>query len=129
MATIEEVVKSTSGNVERIIKLESEYDFLKERVVNTEKVVDEIRNLTCVLKEQISEIKNLTQNIKETNNNIEKRIVENTANTKSDFDKLDERLKVIEDEPGKRWRGFWEKVVYSIVAAVLTYVLTSIGIF
>lgn len=43
-------------------------------------------------------------------------------------EKLDNKVEVLEHKPAKRWEGIVEKVILLVVAALVTYVLTKIGL-
>lgn len=42
--------------------------------------------------------------------------------------RLDEKVAVIEARPGKRYDGLVEKVIWACVAAVITFVLSHVGL-
>lgn len=43
-------------------------------------------------------------------------------------EKQGKRLEVLEQKPSKRWETFVDKVVWAVCAAVIAYVLSSIGV-
>ena len=43
-------------------------------------------------------------------------------------DRLDTKLSAIEQEPAKRWKSVVDKVILTIVAAIVGFVLAQIGI-
>ena len=49
-----------------------------------------------------------------------------TMNNK--FDSLQEDVESIKEKPGKRWDSIVDKVLWGIVGALLTYILSQIGL-
>lgn len=47
---------------------------------------------------------------------------------KSDVAKLDQKVETLEQKPGKRWESVVEKVILTIVGAVIGYVLVKLGL-
>lgn len=43
-------------------------------------------------------------------------------------DKLDSKVEALEARPGKKYDGLVEKVVWAVVAAVITFVLSHVGL-
>lgn len=55
-------------------------------------------------------------------------MAERVENTGEKVDGLCDDVKELKAEPGKRWKGVVEKVVYIIVAAVVGYFLAQVGL-
>ena len=55
-------------------------------------------------------------------------MAERVENTGEKVDGLCDDVKELKAEPGKRWKGVVEKVIYIIVAAVVGYFLAQIGL-
>lgn len=47
---------------------------------------------------------------------------------KSDVSKLDEKVENLESKPGKRWESVTEKIILTLVAAIIGFMLAQIGI-
>lgn len=43
-------------------------------------------------------------------------------------DGIDHRMDTIEQKPAKRWEGVVEKIIWAVVAAGITFILTRIGL-
>lgn len=43
-------------------------------------------------------------------------------------EKQGKRLEALEQKPAKKWESFTDKVVWAVAAALIAYILTSIGI-
>ena len=65
---------------------------------------------------------------------IERLVIENQHQTeairevKSDVSSLSGKVEAIEQKPAKKWDSLAEKVLWALVAAVLTFALTRIGL-
>lgn len=46
----------------------------------------------------------------------------------TDVKKLDEKVEVLEHKPAKRWESVAEKVILTVVGAVVGYILVKIGL-
>lgn len=55
-------------------------------------------------------------------------MAERVENTGDKVDDLCDDVKELKAEPGKRWKGVVEKVVYIVVAAVVGYFLAQVGL-
>lgn len=55
-------------------------------------------------------------------------MAERVENTGEKVDGLCDDVKELKAEPGKRWKGVVEKVIYIIVAAVVGYFLAQVGL-
>ena len=55
-------------------------------------------------------------------------MAERVQNTGEKVDGLCTDVKELKAEPGKRWKGVVEKVVYIVVAAVVGYILAGLGL-
>ena len=47
---------------------------------------------------------------------------------KSDVAKLDQKVETLEHKPGKRWESIVEKVILTVVGAVIGYILVKLGL-
>lgn len=55
-------------------------------------------------------------------------MAERVENTGDKVDDLCDDVKELKAEPGRRWKGVVEKVIYIIVAAVVGYFLAQVGL-
>lgn len=55
-------------------------------------------------------------------------MAERVENTGEKVDGLCDDVKELKAEPGKRWKGVVEKVIYIVVAAVVGYFLAQVGL-
>ena len=58
----------------------------------------------------------------------QKHIAENIASMRSDVNTLKNQVKEIEEKPAKKWDDLVAKVIWALVAAVITFALTRIGL-
>ena len=72
------------------------------------------------LEEKVADIGSLTASVESLAKSIEQ-----MAKTQ---EKQGKRLEALEQKPAKKWESFAEKVVWAVAAALITYVLSSIGI-
>ncbi len=94
-----EVEERSKSNTHRIDKLEHTTEAINRLATSMEVMVSEQKHQTSAM----SEIRN-------------------------DVAKLDEKVEAIEQKPAKRWDGLVDKIIWAIVAAVITYVLTNVGL-
>lgn len=60
--------------------------------------------------------------------NEQKHQTESTDKLEKNVAELTTKVDAIEKEPGARWKGLVEKVIYLIVAAVIGFLLAKIGL-
>ena len=75
--------------------------------------IDAVNRLATAVEVMATEQKHQTETIKE---------------IKTDVSALDGKVEAIEQKPAKRWDGLVEKVVWALVAAAITFILTRIGV-
>ena len=104
--TIEEIVlklaeleQRSFSNIRRIEKLE----------VQTEAIQDIATSIKVIVKEQSFQ----TEAIGRIEKNVEK---------------LDGKVEVLERKPSKRWDGVVDKIIMTVVGAVIGYILVKIGL-
>lgn len=44
------------------------------------------------------------------------------------LDRLDGKVTALENKPGKRWESIVDKTIWAVVAAIITFLLTRIGL-
>lgn len=49
-------------------------------------------------------------------------------NTGQKVDRIDRKVEVLEGKPGKLYDGIVEKIIWAVVAAALTFILSHIGL-
>ena len=47
---------------------------------------------------------------------------------KTDVKNLDEKIEILEKKPAKRWEGIVEKIILTVVCAIVGYILAKIGL-
>ena len=72
------------------------------------------------LKENNNLMIDLIKNIEKTNVNVE--------NILEELKSHDDRLKTLESRDGDKWRSVIEKITMLIVGAIVTYILTRVGL-
>ena len=87
------------SNTRRIEKLETQTDAIHSLATSVEILVHEQQNQTAAM-----------------------------ADLKSDVAKLDSKVDVLEKKPAKKWENLKEKIVWAVVAAVITFLLSRIGL-
>lgn len=50
------------------------------------------------------------------------------AEIKTDVAKLDSKVETMEQKPAKRWEGLADKLLYLVLGAVVTYMLSKVGL-
>lgn len=83
------------------------------RVEKLELQTEAIQSLATSVKVMVKEQCHQTEAIDRIEKNVEK---------------LDNKVEILEHKPAKRWESVVEKVILLVVAAVVTYVLTKIGL-
>ena len=58
----------------------------------------------------------------------QKHQTEAMAGIKNDVAKLDGKVDALEKKPGKKWEQIKEKVIWAVLAAVITFLLSRIGL-
>ena len=74
--------------------------------------IDAVNRLATAVEVMATEQKHQTETIKE---------------IKADVTSLDEKVEAIEQKPAKKWEGLAEKVLWALVAAAITFILSRIG--
>ena len=49
-------------------------------------------------------------------------------NVENDVKEIKTDVKEIKEKPGKRWEGIVDKIIYTIVGGVISYILVKIGL-
>ena len=75
--------------------------------------IDAVNRLATSVEVLVTENKHQTEAIKE---------------VKADVTSLNGKVEAIEQKPAKKWDGLVEKVVWALVAAAITFILTRIGV-
>ena len=96
---ISEVEHRAKSNTRRIEKLELCTEALEKLATSVELLVNEQRHQTAAM-----------------------------MDIKADVAKLDQKVETLEQKPGKRWESVVEKVILTIVGAVIGYVLVKLGL-
>jgi uncharacterized protein YoxC len=87
-------------------RMEDEHKRQNKRITDLEEKVEDIGSLTA-------SVESLAKSI------------EQMAKAQ---EKQGKRLEALEQKPAKKWESFVDKVVWAVAAAVIAYVLTSIGL-
>lgn len=72
------------------------------------------------LEEKVEDIASLTANVESLAKSIEQMVKAQ--------EKQGKRLEALEQKPAKKWESFVDKVVWAVAAALIAFVLASIGI-
>lgn len=91
---------------ERLVRVEESSKQAHKRIDNLEKKIDNITDLTISVKEIASETKAMRE----------------------DLNKMDDRVKYMEEKPAKNWDKAVGIVITGIVTAVLGYFLGKFGL-
>lgn len=91
----------------RMAKAEEQHKTLFSRLDKQEKLLDTVHSLAL----SVNEIANKQENIQDK------------------LDGLCDDMEEIKGKPAKRWEGLVEKVLYTVVGALVTYILAKAGIF
>lgn len=83
------------------------------RIDGLEGQIIAVNELATSVKLLVQENKHQTEAIKE---------------VKADVQTLNGKVEAIEQKPAKKWDGLVEKVVWALVAAAITFILTRIGL-
>ena len=75
--------------------------------------IDAVNRLATAVEVMATEQKHQTETIKE---------------IKTDVSALDGKVEAIEQKPAKKWDGLVEKVIWALVAAAITFILSRIGV-
>ena len=103
--TNEEIVKMAEvehrakSNTRRIEKLEVSTEALEKLATSVELLVAEQRHQT-----------------------------EAMLDIKSDVAKLDQKVETLEKKPAKRWEGIVEKIILTVVGAIIGYLMIRVGL-
>ncbi|MBQ7144712.1 MAG: hypothetical protein IJR65_06095 [Oscillospiraceae bacterium] len=74
--------------------------------------IDAVNRLATAVEVMATEQKHQTETIKE---------------IKADVTSLDGKVEAIEQKPARKWEGLAEKVLWALVAAAITFILSRIG--
>jgi hypothetical protein len=83
------------------------------RIDKLEKQTDAIQSLATSVEVMVNQQKHQTEAIERIEKNVEK---------------LDGKVEVLEQKPAKRWEGIVEKVILTVAAALVGYLLSRIGL-
>lgn len=101
------------ANCEHEVEFAQKLAELEAQGRSTTRRLDKLEELTEVVHELATTMKLMAEK------------QERTADT---VDRLDAKLTAIEQEPAKRWKAVVEKVILTVVAALVGFVLAQIGI-
>lgn len=91
---------------EKLVRLEEDCKHLSEKVKNVEKKVENIYELTMSVKEIANEVKAMRE----------------------DMNKIDGRVKVIEEKPTKRVESIISQIIQLVIAGIVGFILAKFGI-
>lgn len=95
------------------VKFEHRLTEVEERAKSNSHRIDELSKKQDALNELVSTVKVLA--IKE-------------AQVESDVKEIKSDVKILTDKPGKRWDGLVDKIILTIAAAVIGFILAKIGL-
>ena len=95
------------------VKFEHRLTEVEERAKTNSHRIDELSKKQDALNELVSTVKVLA--IKE-------------AQVESDVKEIKSDVKILTDKPGKRWDGLVDKIILTIAAAVIGFILAKIGL-
>ena len=101
------------ANCEHEVEFAQKLAELEARGKSNTRRLDKLEELTEVVHELATTMKLMAEK------------QERTAET---VDRLDTKLTALEQEPAKRWKAVVEKVILTVVAALVGFVLAQIGI-
>lgn len=55
-------------------------------------------------------------------------LADREARVETDVQEIKTDVKSLKDKPGKKWDGFWDKVLWAVVAAVIAFLLGRVGL-
>src|SRR5574344_89738 len=102
-------------------------NLLNEKFKNIEKILDKHDIQLDKLNTVYDSIHELCEEIKELVVEV-KNIKEDQVEIKSNISKQDDRLRAIEQEPSDEFKNLKWLIIATVVTALLTYVLTGVGI-
>lgn len=94
----------------------------------------EIEHRACSNTRRVEKLELQTEAIQSLAMSVEIMVKEQSHQTEAidriekNVEKLDNKVEILEHKPAKRWESVVEKVILLVVAAVVTYVLTKIGL-
>ena len=97
-----------------------ENKFENERLVRLEETVKQIVSTLEKQDKKIENIYDLTSSVKQ--------IATEMKAMREDVNKIDDRVKTIEDKPAKKWDGAMSQIISIIIAGVVGFLLSKIGI-
>lgn len=95
------------------VKFEHRLTEVEERAKSNSHRIDELSKKQDALNELVSTVKVLA--IKE-------------AQVESDVKEIKSDVKILTDKPGKRWDGLVDKIILTIAAAVIGFILAKFGL-
>ena len=91
-----------------------------QKIIETEQSVKSAHHRIDKVENEVGEIKELTIAVKE--------IAMETKKNREDLNKMDNRIKNMEDKPAKSWENLKWLIVTGIVTAVLGFFLGKLGL-
>lgn len=99
--------------MEKEVEIEHRLTAVEARSASNTKRIDAIEDTTKALTDLASSMKVMA---------AEQKTIASTV------EKLDKKVDDIESRPAKRYDGIVEKIIWAIVAAVVTYILSHVGL-
>lgn len=96
----------------KLAEVESRAKSNTRRIEKLEQSTDALNDLTTAVKVMVTKQDYTAESI----DRLDKKV-----------DGIDNRIDCLELKPGKRWEGIVEKVVYTVVATVIGFLLAQIG--
>ena len=97
----------------KITEIEQRSKSNTHRLDTMEGQIDAVNRLATSVEVLVTENKHQTETIRE---------------IKVDVSGLGKKVEAIEQKPAKKWDGLMEKVLWALVAAAITFILTQIGV-
>ena len=109
------------SNTRRIEKLELQTEAIQELATSVKVMVSELGH-------QTESIQRIETSVKSLDNKMDTKVGELDDKIDTEVGKLDGRIGEIEQKPAKKWDGLVDKIILSIAAALLGFILSRIGI-
>jgi tetrahydromethanopterin S-methyltransferase subunit G len=93
----------------------------------------EVENRTKSNTRRIEKLELQTEAVQKLATSVEKMVLEQGHQTEAieriekNVEKLDEKVEVLEHKPAKRWESVIDKVIMTIVGAIVGYILVKLG--